>query len=89
MLAATSDKKASEIGVKMCLKLVEWGQGAVEDDWFREALRSRPVTPNFHIPHRSQWLRGFDRAKRSVIALLALASLIAPLVKSGKELSKI
>jgi hypothetical protein len=88
MLKSTSDKGASEIGVKMCMKLVEWGHGAVPDDWFETELKSKPLSSPFHVSRRSKLLRGFNRLRTAFVAFAALTVMGGALFKTGQTVSK-
>ena len=72
IIAAPSDKRATQLGIAMAMKLVEWGQGTVDEAWFQAELRNNPWTSVFKVGRKSRWKRGWDRLKRSTVVLLAL-----------------
>lgn len=86
MLSATSDKSAAKIGREMCLKIVEWGQGRLTDDWLKSELVDDPVRVDFRVPWRAQFLRMVSRTKDSLISSGVLSILAFAIVKSGKSL---
>lgn len=86
MLLATSDKSAAKIGREMCLKIVEWGQGRVNDDWLKSELAIRPTQTNFRLPWKIQVLRMLSRTKDSVLSLSVLSILAFTISKSWKML---
>ena len=86
MLAATSDKLAAKIGREMCLKIVEWGQGRVSDDWLKLSLAKHPVEENFRVPRPAQAVRMISRTKDSMLSFSVLSILAIVIVKSGKSL---
>lgn len=82
IIAAPSDKRATQLGIAMAMKLVEWGQGSVDDEWFQAKLRKNPWASDFRVGHKPRWKRGWDRLKRSTVALLALFVLGGALAES-------
>lgn len=49
IIAAPSDKRATELGMEIVMRIVEWGQGAVDDEWFQAELRKIPWAPIFGL----------------------------------------
>jgi len=86
MLAAQSDRQAQQIGLLMAMKVVDWEQGRVPDDWFREELRRVPLAKDFKVPLGARTLRGVDRMKNSFTAVIALTVLGGGLIALGRQL---
>lgn len=86
MLAARSERQAQQIGLLMAMKVVEWEQGRVPDDWFRQELTRVPIAKNFKVPLGARVLRGLDRMKSSLAAVIALTVLGGGLIALGRQL---
>ena len=89
IIAAPSDKRATQLGIAMAMKLVEWGQGTVDDEWFKAELRKTPWASNFRVGRTPRLARGWDRMKRSTGALLALFVMGGALAESLRLLPQI
>jgi len=89
IIAASSDKRATDLGIAMAMKIVEWGQGTVPDEWFRRELRRNPVDAHFQVGGVQRLQRGWDRMKRSTGALIAIFVIGGVLVESARLLPEI
>ena len=96
IIAAPSDKRATQLGIAMAMKLVEWGQGTVDEAWFQAELRNNPWASDFRVDRKPRLTRGWDRLKRSTIALLtlfviggALSETIRLLPQIAREISEL
>lgn len=76
MMAATSDRGSRDIGVQVASKLVEWGQGAVPDEWFLTELGLHPPQAQFKVPRERRRRRSLSRAKESFIEGTAIALVV-------------
>lgn len=89
MLAATSDKKAAAIGIQMSMKIVEWGQGTIPNQWFEIELQRNPVATDFRVPTKTSIQRGLVRMKSSTLAMSALFVIAGALIQAGRELPEV
>ena len=86
MLAARTDAEAQQVGLLMAMKVVEWEQGRVPDDWFRDELKRAPIVKNFKVPLRTRAVRGLDQTKSSFVATLVLSVLAGGLIALAHQL---
>jgi hypothetical protein len=89
IVAAPSDKRATELGIAMAMKIVEWGQGSVRDEWFRAELRKDPMAPDFRVRRMQRVQRGWDRMKRSTVALVGLFLVGGALIEAMRLLPEV
>ena len=87
MMAATSDRASRDTGVQVAAKLVEWGHGAVSDDWFLAELKAHPVQAEFTVPRERRRRRALSRAKESFTEGIAIG-LVVMLYQGLKALWK-
>jgi len=89
MTAATSDKKAANIGNAMSMKIVAWGQGAVPNEWFVNELREHPVKQDFKVKRSARFERGWHRLLAASVSEFALLIIIAGSIQIVRQLPEV
>ena len=89
IIAATSDKRAAAMGTSMSMKLVEWGQGRVPNEWFAQELLGHPIDPAFKVKKSAQVQRGWHRLIASSFASLAFFIIVGGSLSALNQITDI